>query len=399
MRSAEAIKSRRHDSWHPGRGGTDGGVRRVIVGVDARQAGGPSLDQPVGAAGRGRYVNELLRRLPLVDSEAQFLLYTSAAAPYDGLPANANWRPMGATSPQWHLRAARSVRRECDLYLSLSYLTSAFLDAYVQTVFDLIAFKDFALSPGRSRRVERLTLRRAVTRARAILTISEATAADLAELVPEAAGKTTVTPLAADERFAPDPPAADVERVRSRYKLAGGYVFATGTIEPRKNYVRLVRAHAALPHDVRHAYPLVLAGRRGWEFEPILAAMASHADPRVRLLGFVPDDDLAVLYAQATVFCYPSRYEGFGLPVLEAMQAGAPVVTSNVSSLPEVGGDAVRYVDPNDAGDLRAALEELLGDEGRRAELRAAGLERAKLFSWEQTARTTMEVLRSVGQP
>jgi len=369
----------------------------VIVGVDAREARGPSLEQPVGAAGRGRYVNELLRHLPQVEPETKFLLYTSAAPPQDDLPPNATWRPMASSSPHWHLRAAKAIRNECDLYLSLSYLTSFFLDAYVQTVFDLIAFKDFALSPGRSRRVERLTLRRAVRRARAILTISEATAADLAELVPEAAGKTTVTPLAADGRFAPDPAPEEVERVRARYELEDGFVLATGTIEPRKNYVRLVRAHAALPNDLRHAYPLVLAGRRGWDYEPILAAMASHADPPVRILGFVPDADLAVLYAEATVFCYPSRYEGFGLPVLEAMQAGAPVVTSNVSSLPEVGGDAVRYVDPNDAGDLRTALEELLEDEGRRAELRAAGLERAKLFSWEQTARTTMEVLRAVG--
>ena len=367
----------------------------LVVGVDAREARGPSPEQPIGAAGRGRYASELLRRLPEAAPDARFILYTSAEPPQNSLPANATWRRSPSWTPNWHFRAARAARRECDVYLSLSYLTSLFLGSYVQTVFDLIAFRDLALLPGRSRRVERLTLRRAVSRAEAILTISEATAADLAELAPESVGKTTVTPLAADGRFSPSPAQDDVARMRRRYDLAGGYILATGTIEPRKNYIRLVHAYAALSRDLRRAFPLVLAGRRGWDYEPILEAVTAHLDPPVRVLGFVPDDDLAVLYAEATVFCYPSLYEGFGLPVLEAMQAGAPVVTSNVSSLPEVGGRAVRYVDPYDEGELRIALEELLEDGARRAELRAAGLKRAKLFSWEQTARTTMDVLRA----
>jgi glycosyltransferase involved in cell wall biosynthesis len=366
----------------------------VIVGIDAREVRGPNLEQSPHGAGRGRYVNELLRHLPLVEPASQFLLYTSGAPGADGLPPNANWRPL-AGGPRWHLAAARAARRECDAFLSLSYVTSSFLDEYVQTVFDLIAFRGDGLAPAKSRRIERLTLRRAVRRARAILTISEATAADLAALVPEAAGKTTVTPLAADPRFTPDPPEDEVERVRDRLTLPAAYVLATGTIEPRKNYVRLVRAHAALPDELRRAYPLVVAGRRGWDYEPIVAALAAAADPPVRLLDFVADADLAVLYAGATVFCYPSLYEGFGLPVLEAMQAGAPVMTSNVSSLPEVGGDAVRYVDPYDDYDLRTALLELLADEEKRARLRAAGLERVKLFSWERTAEVTMAVVRA----
>jgi glycosyltransferase involved in cell wall biosynthesis len=195
-----------------------------------------------------------------------------------------------------------------------------------------------------------------------------------------------VIQLAADERFATAHDAAQLTAAAARHGLEpGGYVLATGTLEPRKNLLRLIRAHAKLPPDLRAAHPLLLVGPRGWETAEILAA-AGRDERAVRLAGYVPDDELAALYAGCTVFCYPSLYEGFGLPVLEAMAAGAPVITSNLSSLPEVAGDAAVYVDPLDERAIGAALERLLRSPEERSRLAAAGPQRAAGFSWSRCA-------------
>jgi alpha-1,3-rhamnosyl/mannosyltransferase len=183
-----------------------------------------------------------------------------------------------------------------------------------------------------------------------------------------------------------------VEEVTARHGVeAGAFVLAAGTLEPRKNLLRLIRAHGALPLELGRAQPLLVVGPRGWEEQEILRDAAG--SDGVRLAGFVPDDDLAALYAGCSVFCYPSLYEGFGLPVLEAMAAGAAVVTSRVSSLPEVGGDAVAYADPEDERSIADALERLLRSPGERARLAALARERAGEFSWERTARGVLEQL------
>jgi glycosyltransferase involved in cell wall biosynthesis len=164
------------------------------------------------------------------------------------------------------------------------------------------------------------------------------------------------------------------------------YVLMTGTLEPRKNVPRAVEAFAGLPQDLRDRFELVVAGPPGWETAQIEA-------PDVRLVGLVPDDELPALYAGAAVFLYPSLREGFGLPVLEAMAAGTAVVTSNLSSLPEVAGDAAVLVDPYDVEAIRSGIGALLSDDARRAQLAAAGRERARTFTWERTARDTLALL------
>jgi glycosyltransferase involved in cell wall biosynthesis len=368
----------------------------IVIGIDAREAEGPDRGQRIGAAGRGRYVHELLKRLPALAPDDRFVFYTGRSRGA-ATPPNVAWCEVSGSGPSWHWRVARRAGRECTVYFStMTYVTPQLLDRpYVQTVYDLIPFKHFAFPQARSARVERLTLRRAVRRARQILTISRTTADDLLELVPDAAPKVTPTPLAADGRFRADRDPAELAAVRMRYGLPDRFVLAVGTIEPRKNFLRLVKAHSALPAALRTAYPLVLAGRKGWDWEPVLVAAAEQGPRAVRHIEFVPDEDLAILYSAASLFCYPSLYEGFGFPVLEAMQAGTPVVTSAVSSLPEVGGDAVRYVDPHDVTGLRDLIAELLADERELERLRDAGVRRAKQFSWEKTAAATLEALKS----
>jgi alpha-1,3-rhamnosyl/mannosyltransferase len=247
----------------------------------------------------------------------------------------------------------------------------------ITTVYDLVAFERSLGAPTGSA-AERATLPLALRRARALVCISEATRELLLQRFPRAdRSRIHAVPLGVDPRFFDATPAS-FERP---------YILMTGTLEPRKNIARSIEAVAPLADRAE----LVLAGPRGWRTDEIDAALADHAAD-VRALGHVPEAELPGLYAGAEVFLYPSLQEGFGLPVLEAMAAGAPVVTSNVSSLPEVGGDAVRYVDPLDVGSIRAGVAELLSDEAGRARLRTAGPERARQFSWARTARETLDL-------
>jgi glycosyltransferase involved in cell wall biosynthesis len=190
----------------------------------------------------------------------------------------------------------------------------------------------------------------------------------------------------------PLPPAtADVAALRTRLGLEGPFFLYVGTLEPRKNLPLLLRAFERL--GARAGVHLALAGPRGWLDEPIVAA-AARLGERVRLLGPVPPADLAALYAAAEVFVFPSRYEGFGLPPLEAMAAGTPVVAARASCLPEVLGDAALFVEPDDEAGLAEALGQLLDDPALRTELRQRGLARAAGFSWERTAAETLAVYR-----
>jgi glycosyltransferase involved in cell wall biosynthesis len=166
-----------------------------------------------------------------------------------------------------------------------------------------------------------------------------------------------------------------------------------GLIEPRKNLLRLVEAYESAS-DLRD-YSLVLAGGLGWDYEPLLRHInESAAKSRILLPGYIHDDDLPALYSLAVAFAYPSLYEGFGLPVLEAMACGTPVVTSNVSSLPEVVGDAGLLVDPQSVGELSESLRRVLAHADLAADLRRRGRERAWRFSWHSTAQKTLDVYR-----
>jgi glycosyltransferase involved in cell wall biosynthesis len=212
--------------------------------------------------------------------------------------------------------------------------------------------------------------------------------------VPSTAKRALVVALAASEQFADPDAKRAAAAVAARHGIARPYVLAAGTLEPRKNLLRLLAAWAALDDDQRDAFELVLVGPVGWEAQEIVQAAQA---ARIVVAGYVPDDELAALYAGCELFCYPSLYEGFGLPVLEAMKAGAPVLTSNVSSLPEVAGDAAALVDPLSVDAMSGEISRLLGDAQERDRLRAAGLRRAAEFSWERTADEVLHVLRALG--
>jgi len=354
----------------------------LTIGIDARAA----AEVP---AGRGRYVRELLRHMAALDHRHRVLLYAREKWDCPELDERFSWRLVSGRDPLWQVPAARAAGRECDVFLATTtYLMVALLRIpSLAVVFDLVPFHNDLGAPAGSL-AERGTLRLAVRRARALLSISEATRDELVERFPAAAAKTRVTALAADERFNEDADPGE----RERLGLERPFVLALGTIEPRKNLERLIQAYIALPDELRSRYELCLAGATGWKTGPVLDLAEKHKDS-VRRLGYVDDADLPALYRSAELFVYPSLAEGFGLPVLEALGCGTAVITSSVSSLPEVGGDAARYVNPRDVNDIRAALEELLADDSKRAEFAARGREQAAKFSWRRTAEETLAAI------
>jgi glycosyltransferase involved in cell wall biosynthesis len=184
--------------------------------------------------------------------------------------------------------------------------------------------------------------------------------------------------------------------VRAKYKLPDDYILHVGTLQPRKNLIRLIEAMQAIRHAQRQVgirnLTLVLAGQPGWLSAPVLAKAREHSDV-VRLLGYVPDEDLAGLYSGARAFVFPSLYEGFGFPVLEAMACGTPVICSDTSSLPELVGEAALLVDPTDTSALASAVARVLSEDNLRAALVEKGFVQARKFSWDRTARETLEVL------
>ncbi len=191
-------------------------------------------------------------------------------------------------------------------------------------------------------------------------------------------------------------------KLLEKYGIRSKYVLFVGTLQPRKNITRLIEAFshvlqsdsiASLQNDLK----LIIVGKKGWLYEEILAAPKKYGvEKQVKFLEFVPDEDLSILYQNAVCFVLPSLYEGFGLPVLEAMQQGCPVITSNVSSLPEAGGDAALYVDPMDTDDIAKKMQMVIENKKLQAELREKGYKQVKKFSWEKTAQETLAVLEEV---
>jgi glycosyltransferase involved in cell wall biosynthesis len=232
-------------------------------------------------------------------------------------------------------------------------------------------------------------------RADHVIAVSEATRRDLVTRYALPPAKVTVVPEAADPRFRPQPPEV-VTVARARYDLPEDYVLYVGTIEPRKNLTRLLHAWGPL-YRAGEAPPLVIVGKRGWLLGDFDAALAqSPAHEGVHLLGYVRDGDLAALYTGAMAFVFPSLFEGFGLPPLEAMACGTPVACADASSLPEVVGDAALRFDPTDEDAIAAALRRLVNDPDLRQDLRARGLRQAARFSWDRAARETLAIYDSL---
>lgn len=288
-------------------------------------------------------------------------------------------------------------RKRFDVYHEASFFPAA--QQLVPTVFSLFDFSldRFAHTHPRERVwFHRLFFRRRLRYATHIVTISQAVLQEAKARLGVNADRLSAVPLAPDPVFFPRS-TEEVLAVRRRFALDGPYFLFVGSLEPRKNLQLLWQALQRLKTPV----PVVLAGWHGWGEKSWLEQAAKHSGagaPRVVLTGFVDDATLAALYTGATAMVYPSLYEGFGLPVLEAMACGCPVVCSNIAALKETAGDAALFVHPHDPDDLAGVLDGLLTDSRRREEYGRRGVDRAGRFSWDKTARAMMDVFQKVAE-
>ncbi len=237
---------------------------------------------------------------------------------------------------------------------------------------------------------------RSVARAHHILADSEASKRDAMRLFGLPDERVTVVGAGVDPRFRPMTE-AETAGVRAKYGLDWPFVFSISTLEPRKNFDGLVRAFARARREANLPHHLVIAGGKGWLYEDIFAAVeAEDAGEFVHFPGYVSDDDLPALYNLADLFAFPSHYEGFGLPLLEALACGTPALASDASSLPEIAGDAAYLTPADDDEALVAGLKHLLTDASARAELRARGPAQARRFTWDAAAGRLMDVYRAL---
>jgi len=363
-----------------------------------------SFGQSYRAAGISRYIAGLVRGLQDADSQDSFTVYLGRQRIPDGFVTGSNLRlaPSRLATDRpwvrvlweqaiqpWALAADRP-----DLLHSLAFVSPVlWAGRTVLTIYDL----SFLLYPGRFKAANRVYLstmtRVSSRRARYVVAISQRTKADVVRMLGVAAERVEVVPPALEPDFRPPAPEA-VAEFRRRRGLPDHFLLYVGTLEPRKNLVVLVRAFKEL-HRHDSDLHLVLAGGKGWGYQEVQREIEqAWLQNAVLLPGFIPSGELPLWYAAADVFVYPSLYEGFGLPVLEALACGAPVVCSNVSSLPEAAGDAALQIDPADAEALAAAVTRLRSDAGLRADLRQRGLTHAAQFTQLEMGRRMVALYR-----
>ena len=364
---------------------------RLRIGLD-----GTTLQEE--RSGIGFYTEHLFAGLFEVDGANDYAIFSNAEVRSDRIPARLVHRghrfPMRGVWMQvvlpLLLRRAQVDVCHCTNYVAplLSGRPS------VVTFHDMTALLLPGCSPWKKRLLLRPLIPLIAHRADAIIAVSESARRDVLRLLRVPPEKVHVIYEGVAPIFRPVEDARERERVRGRYGLRGPYLIAVGTVEPRKNLIRLSRAFRVV-RDKR-GLQLLIVGGKGWRGEEILREVRKMAGEAVVWVGYAPSEDLPALYSGAEALVYPSLYEGFGLPVIEAMACGTPVITSNNSSLREVAGDAALLVDPEDEDDIAAAVRRIVEDSDLRESLRRKGLRRSIEFSWEEAARKTLKVYEQV---
>ena len=361
----------------------------TTIAIDARK---------IADFGIGTYLRGLIGALARLDRDHRYLLLggDEAAAALPLLPGNFRW--VEERAPGYSLRelvtVSRAVRRErVDLFHAPHYVLPLALPCpAVVTIHDLIHLRFPELRSPLERTYARWMIGRATRRAARVIAVSEATARELADRFGVDPQRVEVIPNGVDERFHREVPAAEVEAMLAALELAPGYLLFVGNPKPHKNLERLLAAVARLAGRPGGPPTLVLAGDRDDDSPLPRQIAAAGLGAAVRRLGHLPDADLPALYRGAALLVQPSLWEGFGLPVAEAMALGVPVIAADRGALPEVAGDAALLVDPEDVAAIAAAIASLLDDPAVRADLAQRGRRRAAGLHWEGAARRTLAV-------
>jgi len=368
----------------------------VRIGIDTRK---------LHDFGIGTYIRNLLRQLARLDTRSEFVLLCRPDD-VDTLTATGpNFRPVALRAGNYTVSEQVALpvalkRAGVTLFHAPHYVLPPLVACRsVVTIHDCIHLMFPQYLPNRlAPYYARTFIGLAARRADRVLTVSESSKRDILRFVDIPPERIDVIYNAYDDRFSRAPREEDVERVRERYQLHGEFVLYAGNVKPHKNVERLIDAF----HHVRHRgldhLKLVVIGDELTKYAALRRAVHRHnLHKYVRFLGYLPEDTLAVMYRLAAVFVFPSLYEGFGLPPLEAMASGTPVVTSNVSSLPEVAGDAAVLVNPLESEAIADGIERVLTDRMLNADLRRRGLARARQFSWEASVKRVHEIYAAIG--
>jgi len=358
-------------------------------------------------AGNETYAANLIEALAAIDQTNEYTLFVTKRTAIDRFANRWPNFKVKQTFPHTPLvripltLSAALRRRRVDV-LHVQYTAPPFVPCPVVATIHDLSFEHLPETFYRRSRAQlQLTVRHTARRARQILTLSEFSRRDIIKTYHIDPSRVFVTPAAAPPHFAPVTDATELQRIRSTYRIERDYVLSLGSIQPRKNLARLIGAYSSLRrlHPDLKLPQLVLAGKRGWlEKDIFRAASESEISQDILFIGYVPEEDLPGLFSGSVCFVYPSYFEGFGLPVVEAMQCGAAVIAGNRTSLPEVVGDAALLVDPFSEVDIAQALVKIIEDPGRRDELRVKGIERARAFNWQTTARLTLQAYERAAQ-
>jgi glycosyltransferase involved in cell wall biosynthesis len=360
-------------------------------------------------AGISRYIRNLISHMLIVEAKHDFTVFLG-----DGnLPAD--WRNANQLHPvisrlptvkpsvriAWEqlVQPWEAGRRRIDVLHSMGYVQPFVCPCpSVVTVYDL----SFMVHPEAFNRPNQFYLssftKRSVRQAKRIIAISEHTKNDLVELMHVPAEKIDVIYPGVESSFSVIADQAQLERFRRERGLPEHFVLFFGTLEPRKGADKLIEAFGRLKKEFNLPHSLVLGGAKGWLYDSIFARVKElQLEDSVQFVGYVRQEEQPLWYNCADLFVYPSLYEGFGFPPLEAMACGTPVITTRVSSLPEVVGDAAMLIEPGDATGLFQAMAAVLSDENRMKQMSEAGLARKKAFSWQQAAQMTLATYQAVG--
>ena len=356
--------------------------------------------------GIGTYIRNLLRQLARIDRETDYILLSAETDLDVAAQLGPNFRSVLEPSPNYSLREQIHIpwvlrRERPDVYHAPHYvLPPAVPCRSVVTIHDCIHLMFPQYLPNKAAYAyARASMWAAVKRSTRILTVSEASKRDILHFFNVSPEKIVVAYNAIDDHFWLTPAEEEVARVRERYQLDHQFVLYVGNIKPHKNLVRLIEAFDELRRTGPEELKLLIIGDEISKLPSLRRAVHRHKlHKHVRFLGFVSDDTLRILYRLASLFVFPSLYEGFGLPPLEAMASGTPVVASNQSSLPEVTGDAAVLVDPYDVASIVDGMRRVLTDPVLAADLRRRGPERAREFSWARSVEKTRSVYEQVGR-
>lgn len=380
------------------------------IAIDIREAGGEK-------AGKGWYTFHLVQNLLKIDHatksrsacsdrsigehkcEHSYILYAR-----DGIPGftqfkNAQLKLISAKTALWHYLVARDIKKQnVDLFFApSSYIIPSILPSSIKTIItvhDLVAFLHPNTHQKKATIIEKLLLRRALRRAAHVVTVSENTRTDLLQRFHYDPKKISTVICAASEEFKPIAP-ENLRNFMTQTNLPEKFFLAVGTLEPRKNYLNLITAFK----NISDHYPdfhLIIVGKNGWQYEKIHAAIKeNYLNKKVHLLGYLSNKSLVNLYSLAKALVFPSFYEGFGLPPLEALQCGCPVIASHTSSIPEVVGESALLINPENPTQITEAMLKIIKDPGLTLRLRQKGLKQAGKFSWEKSAKKLLKIFEA----